>query len=169
MAKPTNRVRKTPQNLRLDRTDVGILAALQKDARLSNKELAAHVGLAPSSCLERVRRLERAGVLLGTHALVAPEALGIQLQALVTIRLQSQSRKIVSAFSQHALSLPETVALYHLAGATDFQVHVAVRDVAHLRRLTLEAFGSRPDVAHIETALIFEHSTRAVLPEYLEP
>ena len=66
----------------LDRIDFEILAQLQNDARLSNKELAARVHLAPSSCLERVRRLRRLGAITGFHATVDPEVLGIALQAM---------------------------------------------------------------------------------------
>ena len=80
---PTNIIRFMEQKPRLDRTDCEILAELQKNARLSNKELAARIGLAPSSCLERVRRLASAGVLRGYHAQVDPGALGIGLEAMV--------------------------------------------------------------------------------------
>jgi DNA-binding Lrp family transcriptional regulator len=141
----------------LDRTDFEILAALQNDARLSNKELAARVGLAPSSCLERVRKLRSGGVLTGFRALVDPRALGVAIQALVFVRLARHARRQVKAFRQHALSLPETVALYHVAGQHDFIVHVGVRDANHLRDLAMDAFTSRPEVARIETHLIFEH------------
>ena len=148
----------------LNRTDFAILAALQNDARLSNKELAAHVGLAPSSCLERVRRLRASGVLTGFRALVEPRALGIAIQALVFVRLARHARRQVKAFRQHALSLPETVGLYHVAGQHDFIVHVGVRDSNHLRDLAMDAFTSRPEVARIETHLIFEHAPKVQLP-----
>ena len=148
----------------LNRIDFAILAALQNDARLSNKELAAHVGLAPSSCLERVRRLRASGVLTGFRALVEPRALGIAIQALVFVRLARHARRQVKAFRQHALSLPETVGLYHVAGQHDFIVHVGVRDSNHLRDLAMDAFTSRPEVARIETHLIFEHAPKVQLP-----
>jgi DNA-binding Lrp family transcriptional regulator len=73
----------------LDRIDFAILAALQNDGRLTNKELAGRVGLAPSSCLERVRRLREAGTLRGSHAEVDPAVLGIGLQALLAVRTAS--------------------------------------------------------------------------------
>jgi DNA-binding Lrp family transcriptional regulator len=152
----------------LDRTDFAILAALQKDARLSNKELAAHVGLAPSSCLERVRRLRDGGVLAGFRALVDPGALGIAIQALVFVRLARHAREQVRAFRQHALSLPETIGLYHVAGQHDFIVHVGVRDANHLRDLAMDAFTSRHEVARIETHLIFEHVPKPELPVLVE-
>ena len=148
----------------LNRIDFAILAALQNNARLSNKELAAHVGLAPSSCLERVRRLRAQGVLTGFRALVEPRALGIAIQALVFVRLARHARKQVKAFRQHALSLTETVSLYHVAGQHDFIVHVGVRDANHLRDLAMDAFTSRPEVARIETHLIFEHAPKPQLP-----
>lgn len=151
----------------LNRTDFAILAALQKDARLSNKELAAKVGLAPSSCLERVRRLRETGVLTGFRALVDPAALGIAIQALVFVRLARHARKQVRAFREHALSLPETIGLYHVAGQHDFIVHAGVRDANHLRDLAMDAFTSRHEVARIETHLIFEHVPTPELPVLL--
>lgn len=150
----------------LDRTDRAILARLQQNARLSNKELAAAVGLAPSSCLTRVRRLEETGVLRGTHADVDPHAAGIGLQALVSVQLQEHSRPVVEAFQAHALALPEVAQVYHVTGRSDFLVHVAVRDADHLRDLTLSAFTARPEVARIETALVFAHHRSPGLPLY---
>ena len=152
----------------LDRIDIEILAGLQKNARLTNKELAAEVGLAPSSCHERVRRLQDAGILQGYHAQVDASRLGIQLEALVSVSLQRFGRSAVDEFRAHALTLREVVAVYYLAGAIDFMVHVVVRDTIHLRDLVLESFSDRPEVSHVETSLIFDHSRRWTLPNYLD-
>ena len=152
----------------LDRIDRGILTALQKDARLSNKELAAQLGVAQSTCLERVRRLRDHGVLRGFHAAVDSRALGIGLQAFISVRLRRHSRDLVAAFRAHALALAEVLAVFHMAGKNDFLVHVAVRDSDHLRELALSAFTTRPEVAQIETALIFEHAGKRQLPVYLD-
>jgi len=151
---------------RFDRTDFRILAELQKNARLSNKELAARVGLAPSSCLERVRRLIEKGVVQSFHAAVDPRALGIEIQAMVSVRLQQHSRDMVTAFQQHVLRLPEVVAAYHVSGEDDFLIHLAVRDSDHLREIILDAFTALPEVAHVETTLIFDHVRAAALPNY---
>jgi DNA-binding Lrp family transcriptional regulator len=148
----------------LNRTDIAILASLQNDARLSNKELAARVGLAPSSCFERVRRLREEGVLTGYRAIVEPRALGIAMQALVFVTLARHARQQVKSFRQHALSLAEAIAVYHVAGQHDFLVHVGVRDANHLRDLAMDAFTSRTEVARIETHLIFEHVPKPALP-----
>lgn len=145
----------------LDRIDRAILAALQQNARLANKELAARVGLAESSCHERVKRLVQSGVLRGFHAEVDPKALGVGLQALVAVRLARHTSAAVESFRKAMLALDEAVALFHVAGATDFLVHVAVRDSDELRDLVLRAFTARPEVAHVETSLIYEHARNA--------
>ncbi len=150
----------------LDRIDCDILNLLQKDARLSNKELAAAVGLAPSSCLARVQRLKAEGILRGAHAEVDPEALGVGLQALIAVQLRQHSRAQVKAFWRHVMGLSEVLAVFHVAGTHDFQVHVAVRDAHHLRDLALDAFTTRPEVAHIQTSLIFEWAKGREMPNY---
>lgn len=150
----------------LDRIDGEIVAALQNDSRLSNKELAARVGLAPSTCLERVRRLRASGVLRGFHADVDPKALGIGLQAFVAIRLGRHSREVYETFQTHVLSLDEVVATYHVAGSNDFMLHVVVRDPQHLQVLILDAFTTWDEVVHVETTLIYGHKRRAALPRY---
>jgi len=93
----------------LDRTDRAIIAALQKNARSSNKELAARVGIAPSTCSERMRRLEQEGVFIGFHAAVDPRVLGIGLQAMIAVRLRRHAADEVDAFERHALGLAEVV------------------------------------------------------------
>jgi len=152
--------------LHFDRIDNNILAALQNNARISNKELAAEVGLAPSSCLERVRRLQRQGVLTGYRASVNPRALGVGLQAFVAVRLSQHSRETVQTFRAHLLTLTEVVSVYHMGGENDFLVHVAVRDANHLRDLALDAFTTRAEVARMETALVYEHVQPPVWPNY---
>ena len=97
-----------------------------------------------------------------------PGALGIAMQALVFVRLARHARQQVKAFRQHALSLPETIAVYHVAGQHDFLVHVGVRDANHLRDLAMDAFTSRREVGRIETHLIFEHVPRPILPVLVE-
>lgn len=151
----------------VDRIDRAILAEFQKDARLSNKQLAARVGLAASSCLERVRRLESRGVLRGAHAEVDPAALGIGVQALVRVRLDRHLREPVEQFREHLDALPEAVGYFHLTGQDDFLVHVVARDTHHLRDLTMDAFTTRPEVARIETSLLFEVHAKPALPDLL--
>jgi DNA-binding Lrp family transcriptional regulator len=151
----------------LDRIDFVLLRALQEDARASNKELAAKANLAQSSCHARVRRLRESGVVRGFHTELDPEVLGIGLQALVLVRLTQHDREAVLAFRDHALALTEVVGLFHVAGRFDFILQLAVRDAHHLRDVAMDAFTTRPEVAQIETHLLFE-VTWDEMPFYAE-
>lgn len=155
--------------MQLDRTDFALIRLLRKNARMPNKDLAEAVGIAPSTALERVRRLRNEHAILGYHAEVAPSAVGIALQAMVAVRLARHSRALVESFHDHLMALPEVLSFYHLAGADDFLVHVGVRDSDHLRDFALSAFTERKEVAHIETRLIFEFRRNPELPIYAKP
>lgn len=150
----------------LDRIDAEILRQLQKNGRLPNKELAERVGLAPSTCLVRVRRLQEDGVFRGVHAELEPHAVGVGVQAMVAVTLSRHARTEVESFRSHALSLPEVIAYFHVTGEADFLLHVAVRDLDHLRELALSAFTTREEVARLETSVIYEHTAKPGLPIY---
>jgi DNA-binding Lrp family transcriptional regulator len=150
----------------LDRTDFAILEALQNNARLSNKELAARVSLAPSSCLVRVRKLLQAGILRGFHAEVDPEALGVGVQALIALRLVRHARSKFKSLEAHIHELPEVLTVFHVSGVNDLLVHVAVRDIAHLRDLIVDRLATRAEVANCETSVIYSLFRKPRLPRY---
>ena len=152
--------------LKLDRTDFEILEMLQVDARISNKELAEANKISPSTCWERVKRLKNAGVIEGYHADVNPKELGIEVQAMISIRLRQHASIDFDALSDEISKTKEVVNFYLLSGGTDLLVHVAVRDVNHLRSVVVDKFTARYEIAHLETALIFEYVKGAVLPNY---
>ena len=152
----------------LDATDSKLVALLQNDGRASNKELAASIGLSPSSTHYRMQRLLQGGVVRGIHADVDPRALGIGLQAMISLRLQHQSKDAMYAMQDYLLGLREVVAVYHVSGADDFLVHVVARDTEHLRDLVMDALSGRPELANLSTALLFEHRRRHSLPDLRE-
>jgi DNA-binding Lrp family transcriptional regulator len=153
----------TPANdLRLDRVDRRLIRLLQQDGRMANNALAAAAGIAPSTCLARVRALRAAGVIRGFHADVDPQALGRGLRAMVAVRMAAGSRAALEPFARSVAALPEVLDVYFLAGADDFLLHVAVRDTDELRRFVVERLSDRPDVATTETSLVFEHLRGAV-------
>ena len=155
--------------MELDRTDRALVRALQEDARQTVKELAAGVALSPSATHARIQRLREEGVITAFRAEVDPAAVGVGLQALIQVHLRRHAREALEAFRAHLIELPEVVAVTHLTGSVDFLVHVAVRDVAHLRSLALGAFTSREEVSRIETSIVYEHLTTAAWPVYDEP
>jgi DNA-binding Lrp family transcriptional regulator len=151
----------------LDQIDFEIIRQLRNNARISNKDLADTIGLAPSSCLERTKYLRARGYLKGYHAEVDLAGLGIGLQAMVAVRLNRHSRNDVENFRNHLIELPQVFTVYHLSGANDFMVHIGVGDANQLRDFVLNAFTERSEVAHIETAVIYEEKNNWQLPDLL--
>jgi len=148
----------------LDRTDIAILALLQNNARLSVKEIAAEVELAPSSTHERIKRMRETDVLRGLHVEVNPKALGIGLEALLMIELSKHRRSTVDSFLDDVVKVPEVRFAFLVSGRYDMIVHVVVRDTQHLKDLALDRFTNRPGVTRIETSIIFDARRRHELP-----
>jgi DNA-binding Lrp family transcriptional regulator len=140
----------------LDDIDRHIVRELARDARIANNALAERVGIAPSTCLGRVRSLRDRGVIRGYHADVDPAALGMPLQAMIAVRLQSHARSRIRAFVVDVAGLPEVLNVFFLAGKDDFLLHVAAASTTTLREF-VETLSSNPDVSYTETSLIFEH------------
>jgi len=143
------------ENVQFDSVDVAILRLLQNDGRMPNKDLAAAVGVAPSTCLDRVARLRRAGVITGYAATVDPVTVGRDVEALLMVQVQPHARPLVDPFVAHVLALPETRALHHVTGEDDFVVHVACGSTADLQRLVLDEITARREVGRVRTHLIF--------------
>jgi DNA-binding Lrp family transcriptional regulator len=141
----------------LDDVDRRLLAILHADARISNSALADAVGIAPSTCHGRVRRLQELGVIRGFHADIDPAAIGLPLQAMVSVRLQSGARGKIRNFLQQIRRKPQVIDVYFLAGADDFILHVAARDTDDLRSFVVDNLNADADVAGTQTSLIFEH------------
>jgi len=141
----------------LDEVDRRLLTLLHADARMSNSALADAVGIAPSTCHGRVRRLQDLGVIRGFHAEIDPAAIGLPLQAMVAVSLQSGARGKIRTFVQQIRRKPQVIDVYFLAGADDFLIHVAARDTDDLRSFVVDNLNADSDVAGTQTSLIFEH------------
>lgn len=161
-----NITREADPTVRLDQSDLDIIAELSRNARLSNKELAAKIGLAPSTCLLRVRKLTEHRVLRGFHAEVDPKSVGVGLQAMISIRLREHAEPGFKRFFDYLLTIQEIVAIYHLAGKEDLLLHVAVRDSNHLRDFVVGSLAIRSEVGHLETYLVFDSIRTGSLPQY---
>ncbi len=151
----------------LSATDKLLVVLLQRNARRTNKELAQEVGIAESTCLERIRSLQQRGVIRGWHAEVDPASLGRSIRALISVRLQPKTADSVKGFQHDMLEAPETVSVSTVTGADDFVVEVAVPSVDRLRMFVLDVITSRNDVADTRTSLVYEHVRKPVL-EILE-
>lgn len=141
----------------LDAVDRQLVALLRADARMPNSQLASRTGIAPSTAHARVRALLDRGVLRGFHADVDPSALGRPVQAIVAIRLRSQDRRHIDAFTSAIPHLPEVIQSFHVAGADDYLLHVAVPDAEYLRDWIIDNVTTHPVVASSHTSLVFGH------------
>jgi len=144
----------------LDEIDLAIVQVLLSDARMSNSRIAETVGIAPSTCLTRVRSLVQRGVVRGFHADIDPRALGFSLEALISVGIKSGARRAVATFADEMRALPEVVQVFFLGGAEDFIVHVASRDSDHLRQFVVDNLSAHPSVSFTRTSLVFEHHTQ---------
>ena len=135
----------------MDEVDRSILAVLEKDGRISNAELAARVGLSPSPCLRRVRRLEETGVIRGYRALIDPAAVGRGLRVFVAVRLMRHARADVAAFERAVVQLTEVVYSHHVTGNYDYLLQVEVADLPAYEDFHANRLASLPGVAAVNS------------------
>ncbi|WP_082219928.1 Lrp/AsnC family transcriptional regulator [Mycobacterium marinum] len=150
----------SPKDVRpaaLDDMDRKILLLLHGDARITNNALAQAVGIAPSTCHGRVRRLVDLGVIRGFYTDIDPVAVGQPLQAMISVSLQANARGKIRSFIQQIRRKRQVMDVYFLAGAEDFLLHVAARDTDDLRSFVVENLNADINVAGTQTSLIFEH------------
>ncbi len=153
---PPSAARTNDLHAGLDPVDRQLLAALRLDGRMTNQALAAAVGIAPSTCLLRVRELRRRGVLRGVHADIDLARTGRPLQAMIAVRMRAHVREQVKAFLAQLPAVPGVLAVFHMSGKDDYLVHVAVADTDALRDFVVEHLTGHPAVGHTETNLVFE-------------
>lgn len=140
--------------IQLDRTDLLLLAELQRSGRLSNADLAEHVHLSASACLRRVQRLERDGVIAGYRAEVDPERIGLGLQAFVRVQLRQHDAATLDAFARLVGEWEEVIAGYALTGEMDYLLQVAVRDLEHFSRFLLDRLLNASGVADVNSSFV---------------
>jgi DNA-binding Lrp family transcriptional regulator len=154
--------------VRLDDVDRAIVAVLIQDGRIPNKELADRVGLAPSSCLARVRSLIENGVISGFHAEVDPRRIGQGLRAILRVQLKEHSRAENARFAEAMAKLPQVVNLWLVAGEDDYLIEVVASTTDDLSDFVLDCVTSDPVVADTYTTLVFSRR-RGMGPMPVDP
>lgn len=140
--------------IEFDRTDLALLAHLQREGRISNAELAERVALSPSACLRRVQRLEQLGVLAGFGARLDPHRLGLGLQAFVRVQLARHDATSIDAFTERVNDWDEVLACYALTGEMDYLLQVMVEDLDHFSRFLLDRLLPGGQVADVNTSFV---------------
>ena len=140
----------------LDQTDLAILRALTADPDLTNKALATRLGIAESTCAYRLRAMRDRGIIRGTRIQLAPDLLGVPIQAVIKVRLGSHDREHVNQLYAELTHVPGVLQALHVAGEDDFHLHVAVESPEALRDLVLEHITVHRVVRQTQTQLVFE-------------
>jgi DNA-binding Lrp family transcriptional regulator len=141
----------------LDELDLELLRILARNGRTTNAELAQQLDIAPSTCLGRVRNLVSNGVIARFTAEIEPAALGLSLQALISVTLRAGARANLNDFAQKMRAHPQVIQLFFLGGAEDFIVHLAVRNSDEVREFVLEELSNNASVANTRTNIVFDH------------
>lgn len=140
-------------SMTLDKTDLRILTQLQRNARLSNADLAAAIGLSPSPCLRRVRALEEAGVLKRYAAIVDARAVGLPISVFVNVSLRSQERASLEEFETQIQQYPEVMECYLMTGGFDYMLRVVVPDLESYQRFLADKLTRIRSVANIQSSM----------------
>jgi Lrp/AsnC family leucine-responsive transcriptional regulator len=153
--------------LELDAIDRRILAALQADGRLSNVDLADRVGLSPSPCLRRVRRLEEAGVIRGYRAVLDRKLIGLGLTVFVSIKIEGHQEEHTIAVQEAFRAMPEVVACHLVSGESDFLLEVVVPDLGAYEELLLGRLLKLPGLKDVRSSFAMRE-VKAAAPLPLE-
>lgn len=145
------------QQASLDDIDQALLAMLAQDARVPNSALAQALGIAPSTCSLRIRRLRELGAIRGFHADISPEALGLPIQAMIAVRVQPAARARIGDLTAKLAALPGVLNVYFLAGTVDFLVQVAAPSTDALRDFVTRHLSASREYTSTETSLVFEY------------
>ena len=151
------------QSNQLDRIDRNIVRLLQRDARMAHTELARRVGLSTTPCKERVRRLEREGVIQHYQAVLDPAALDRALVVFVQIRLNRTSQDIFEEFTAAALDLPEVQECYLVSGNFDYLIKARVADMKAYRGLLGETLLTLPGVQESTSYVVMEQVKESLM------
>jgi DNA-binding Lrp family transcriptional regulator len=155
----------------LDRIDIAILEALQKDGRMPNAALAEKVGLSQSACSRRLDNLEKSGAIRGYHARLSNVALGHQMTAIVHISLSGQFEKTLSDFETAIKRCPNVLSCHLMSGEYDYILRIAAKDLADYERIHKEWLSAMPHVTKINSSFalreIIDRTAMGLKPEML--
>ena len=154
----------------LDEIDIKILKRLQEEARISNVDLAGHVGLSPAPCLRRVRALEENGIIRRYVTLVEPAAVNLSVTVFVQITLDLQVEGRLEIFEQAIMRRPEVLECYLMTGDADYLLRVVVPDVAAYERFLRDALTRLEGAAGIKSSFALKQvKYSTTLPLAYEP
>ncbi|HMN80287.1 MAG TPA: AsnC family transcriptional regulator [Burkholderiaceae bacterium] len=140
----------------LDRIDRKILGILQRNGRISVTELSEQVGLSPTPCAERIRRMEREGTITGYHARVDPAALGLKLLVFVEIKLSAKSGDVFDRVKRELQFVPQVMECHLVSGDFDYLIKARIREMSEYRQLLGDVLKKLPGAAESRSYVVME-------------
>lgn len=140
----------------LDEIDIQLLKTLQKNAKLTTKELAEAVNLTPTPVFERQKRLERQGYIKRYVAVLDPERLNLNLLVFCKVKLKQMNHELADAFARRILRTPEVIECYNTSGSFDYLLKVRTTDMKHYQEFILNKLGDIENLASIESIFVMD-------------
>ncbi len=155
---------------KLDSTDLQILKKLQENGKITNLQLSEEIGLSPAPTLERVRKLEKSGIITGYHATVDETTLGMGIMAFIQLSLGRQVDNFISNFSEQIADIEEIVECYQVTGTCDFLLKVMVKDIPAFEHLISNKLSKIEEIGNMQTMVILGQpkNTKVVPLDYEE-
>ncbi len=139
---------------KIDDTNKKILRILQGNGSITNSDLSSRVGLAPATTLERVKKLENAGIINKYVALVNPEKVGKPIIAFVELYMKEHSGRTIKQFAEDISNIPEVLECYHISGSQDFLLKVITSDIKSYESFALEKLSEIPNIGRVNTMFV---------------
>lgn len=155
-------------NHKLDNIDRKILTILQSSAKITNAQLSKEIGLSPAPTLERVKKLENAGILKSYHAKVDTDIVGLGVSTFVSVSLKGHNKENIDAFLKEINKIDEVIECHHITGSGDFILKIIAKDISSYQKLMLEKVSNIPVLDNMESMVIlstFKDSKVIPIPE----
>lgn len=150
----------------IDKIDIKILEILQSDCTITAKELGHRLNLSPTPVYERMKKLEKSGIIKKYVALVNPIKLGLEFTVFINMTIISHTKSARSSFLSELKKLPEIVELYHTSGAHDFVAKVRFKNVGEYREFLVEKISAIPNISDIDSQIVLDeviHETKVLI------
>lgn len=145
---------KHSEEVQLDETDLRILEILRSNSKLGNKEIAADVGLSVTPTFERIKRMERQGVIKGYTAVLDKKKIGKGLLVLCQVSLRAHNSDLLIGFEDEVVHLDEVASCYHIAGNYDYLLSIEVKDMDEYQRFLKEKLAAIPNIANVQSSFV---------------
>ena len=154
--------------MQLDRIDLKILEFLQANGRITNMELAEKVGLSPTPCLKRVKKLEAAGIIAGYSAVIDPRAAGYEICALILVQISNHTRRAGDEFAEAVRKTPCIVESNLISGKLDYLLRVYARNLTHYEEILQDHISELPHIASLESLFVLNAASQPRMKISLE-